>query len=148
MTLKSHNWLLTYTSITFISFTCKMEGFKFVFYRDIFQREISYRDIDQIEPKWIYSGLGADSIDGYCGKRVVVDRDTLRCVRSLVNANEAVTELEHIVSKRNYDELCVLRTIFNIVSDDGDVPEIKRSVNLIHEVQRCRFEDMEREDES
>lgn len=83
-------------------------------------------------------------------------------VRSLVDADETVTKFEHVVAvprcfshhvPRLYtrtdppegddDELCVLRTILDVVSDDGYIPEVKSSVNLVHEVERCRLVDMQ-----
>ena len=35
------------------------------------------------------------------------------------------------------DELCVLRTIFDVVGDDGDVAEVKSGIDLVHKVQGC-----------
>ena len=35
------------------------------------------------------------------------------------------------------DELRVLRTVFDVVGDDGDVAEVKSGIDLVHKVQGC-----------
>jgi len=35
------------------------------------------------------------------------------------------------------NELRVFGAVFDVVRDDGDVAEIQRRIDLIHEVQRC-----------
>lgn len=35
----------------------------------------------------------------------------------------------------NDDELRVLRSVLNVVCDNGNIPEVQRGVNLVHEVQ-------------
>lgn len=37
--------------------------------------------------------------------------------------------------ERNDDELRVLRSVFDIVCNDGNVTEVERGVDLVHEVQ-------------
>ena len=49
---------------------------------------------------------------------------TSSLIRCFVNTNESVTELEHIVSKRDDYKLGVLRPVLDIVRDYGDIPEI------------------------
>lgn len=44
----------------------------------------------------------------------VLDRDTLRHVVDLVNTDKTRGKLEHVVSQRNDDELCVLRPLLDI----------------------------------
>lgn len=45
------------------------------------------------------------------------------------------------------NELCVLRTVLDVVRDDGDVAEVKSGVDLVHEVQRSGLVNMQCEDE-
>ena len=37
------------------------------------------------------------------------------------------------------DELRVLRTVLDVVGDDGDVAEIQRGIDLVHEIERRRL---------
>lgn len=53
----------------------------------------------------------------------------------------------HIVSERDDDELGILRSLFDIRSDDGDVSEIQRSVDFVHHIQWGWFVVMERKDQ-
>lgn len=39
----------------------------------------------------------------------------------------------------NDDKLCVLGPVFDVVGDNGHIPEIERCIDLVHEVQRCRL---------
>ena len=82
------------------------------------------------------------------------ERHTSSGIRGLVNTNEAMTEFEHVVSiRRNQhhckiratghspkgddDELSILGSIFNVVSHDGYISEVKGRINFIHEIERC-----------
>ena len=40
----------------------------------------------------------------------------------------------------NNDELCILRTVLDVIRDDGDIAEVESGVNLIHEIQRGRLD--------
>ena len=78
---------------------------------------------------------------------------TSSCIGGFVNADESMTELEHVVpvsvsatmldsmnvqvalTKGDDDELRVFRTVLNVVSYDGNVPEVKCCIDLIHEVE-------------
>ena len=66
---------------------------------------------------------------------------------SFVDADEAIGQLKHVVAQADDDELCVLRPLLDVVSHNRHVFEIKGCINLVHEVQRCRFEMMESENE-
>lgn len=35
----------------------------------------------------------------------------------------------------NDDKLGILRSVLNVVSDNGNIPEVQRGVNFVHEVQ-------------
>ena len=81
---------------------------------------------------------------------MVQRRLTSRGIGSLVDTNEAVAELEHIVSEvpmslsnlsaatdspqGDNDELSVLRSVLDIVRHNGNVTEVEGSVNLVHKV--------------
>jgi hypothetical protein len=76
-------------------------------------------------------------------------------VARLVDANQSVSKLEHVVAQRNDDKLCgdrdhrtiahhtpsqarhlrVLRALFDVVGDDRHVLEVERRVDLVHHVQ-------------
>lgn len=43
------------------------------------------------------------------------------------------------VPQRDDDELRILGPIFNVIGDDGHVPEIERSVDLVHKIKRSRL---------
>jgi hypothetical protein len=60
---------------------------------------------------------------------------TSSSIRRLINPNQPVTELKHVVPQGYDDELCVFSPIFDVVRDDGDVPEVESRVDLVHEVQ-------------
>ncbi len=47
-----------------------------------------------------------------------------------------MTKFEHIVAKGDDDKLGVLRPVFDVVRDDGDISKVKSSIDLIHEVKR------------
>ncbi len=68
-----------------------------------------------------------------------IDRDALRTVIGLVDTNQAVCQFKHIVSERNNDKLSILRAFLDIICDDRNVFEVKRGINLVHNVQRGRF---------
>lgn len=46
---------------------------------------------------------------------LVLDRDTLCHVVDLVHAHQPSSQLEHVVSKRNDNELRILRPLLNVV---------------------------------
>ena len=68
-------------------------------------------------------------------------------VGCFINSNQSLGKLKHIVSKRNDDELRILRPVFDIVGNDRNISEIQRSVDFVHEVEWCRLEDMKRENQ-
>lgn len=43
---------------------------------------------------------------------------------------------QRFLPEGNDDELCVLGSVFDVVRDDGHVPEIQRGVDFVHEIQR------------
>ncbi len=57
-----------------------------------------------------------------------------RAVANLVNAEEAVAQLEHVVAQRDDDELGVAGPLLDVVGDDGDVLEVEGRVDLVHDV--------------
>ena len=57
------------------------------------------------------------------------------------------TGRESDVPKGDDDELRILRAILDIVRDDRDIAEVQGSIDLVHEVQRSGFVDVQREDE-
>jgi len=61
---------------------------------------------------------------------------TSSSIRRLVNPNQPMTELKHVVPQGYDDELCVFSPIFDVVRDNGDVPEVESRVDLVHEIQR------------
>ena len=68
------------------------------------------------------------------GKQDARER-TSSSIRRLINANQPMTELKHIVPQGYDDKLCVFSPIFDVVRDDGDVPEVESRVDLVHEIQ-------------
>ena len=46
-----------------------------------------------------------------------------------------MTELKHVVPQGYDDELCVFSPIFDVIRDNGDVPEVESRVDLVHEIQ-------------
>ena len=75
-----------------------------------------------------------------------VDRHRLGAVVCLVDANEPVGQLEHVVTKGDDDELGILGPLLDVVGDDADVLEVKSCVDLVHDVERrglvvwCRWQ--------
>jgi len=80
-------------------------------------------------------------------KGVVIDGYTSSSIGSLVDSNEAMTEFKHIVSQGDDNELSVFRSVFNVVGYNRNISEVKRSVNLVHEVQRRWLEDVKGENQ-
>lgn len=54
----------------------------------------------------------------------IVDTDCLCAVVGLVDSDQARSQLEHVVSKRNDDELRLLCAVLDVIGDDGDIPEV------------------------
>ena len=50
-----------------------------------------------------------------------------------------MTKLEHIVAKGDDDKLGVLRPVFDVVCDNGDIAKIQSSIDLVHEIKRRRL---------
>jgi len=66
----------------------------------------------------------------------------------LVDAHQAIGQLEH-VGPQGYDyELRVLGPLLDIVGHDGDVLEVEGGVDLVHDVEWGGFVVVEGEDES
>ena len=81
-----------------------------------------------------------------------LDKRTSSSIRRLVDTDEAMAQLEHVIAtrqslaqaskctfksnvpERDDDELRVLRAVFDVVSDDGNITEVESSVNLVHKV--------------
>jgi len=59
-----------------------------------------------------------------------------------------MAQFKHVVPQGDNDELGILRTIFDVISNNRNVAEVKSGVNLIHEVQRRGFVDMQSENQS
>lgn len=85
-----------------------------------------------------------------------VDHNVLGAVVRFIDANQAIGQLEHVVTQRDDDKLCVLRALLyifmlqlyiyctncahlDIVRQNGDVAEVERRINLVHDVQWRRF---------
>jgi len=79
---------------------------------------------------------------------VIIYRNTLGRISSLVYSNESICEFEHVISKGDDDKLSILGSLFDVMSDDGNISEVKRGVNFVHEVQRRRLEDVKGEYQS
>ena len=60
---------------------------------------------------------------------------TSSSIRRLVNPNQPMTELKHVIPQGYDDELRVFSPIFDVVCDNGDVPEVESRVDLVHEIQ-------------
>ena len=60
---------------------------------------------------------------------------TSSSIRRLVNPNQSMTELKHVIPQGYDDELRVFSPIFDVVCHNGDVPEVESGVNLVHEIQ-------------
>lgn len=65
--------------------------------------------------------------------------DDSRLVIGLVDSNQLVSQIEHVVSQRYYDELSVSGSLLYVVSHYCYVLEVKSCVDLVHEVQRSGF---------
>ena len=57
---------------------------------------------------------------------------------SLVDSYQFISQLKHIISKRNYDELGVFGSFLNIMYY-RDVVVVKSNIYLVHKVKRCRL---------
>ncbi|GMR33950.1 hypothetical protein PMAYCL1PPCAC_04145, partial [Pristionchus mayeri] len=90
---------------------------------------------------------GRRQILGLLDHLLRVDDDVARAIVHLKDADESIGQLEHVVAQRDDDELRVLRTILDVVADDGDVSEVERRIDLVHHVQRSGPESMKSEDE-
>jgi hypothetical protein len=55
---------------------------------------------------------------------VRIDGDALAAVLCLVDADQAIGHLKHVVAQRNNNELRVLGAFLDVVGDDRDVLEI------------------------
>ena len=64
---------------------------------------------------------------------------TSSSIRRLVNPNQPMTELKHVVPQGYDDELRIFSPIFDVICDNGDVPEVESRVDLVHEVQWGRL---------
>jgi len=73
---------------------------------------------------------------------VVINRYTSSSIGGLVNSDEAMAEFKHVVSEGDDNELSVLGPVFNVVSYNRNVSEVKRCIDLVHKVQRRWLEDM------
>lgn len=95
----------------------------------------------------------------------VLHRHALGHMIDLVNANQPLRQFKHVIPQRNDDELSILRALFDVSRNDRHlddlvseclarnerhssyIPEIQRSINLIHDVQRCRTINMQRKNQ-
>lgn len=48
-------------------------------------------------------------------KVVIVDCYTSCRIRCLIDANQSVTQFEHVVAKGNDDELCIFRSVLDVI---------------------------------
>lgn len=76
-----------------------------------------------------------------------IDGHRIRTVIRLVNTDQTICQLEHVVSERDHDELGILRSLLNIVSNNAHVSEIKGSIDLIHHIQRSGLVMVQSEDQ-
>ena len=54
----------------------------------------------------------------------------------LIHPDQPRRQLEHIIPEGNNNKLSILGALLDIRRDDGDIPEIQRGIDLIHDVQR------------
>lgn len=59
----------------------------------------------------------------------------LECIISMMSKSLRVLDLP----KGDDNELGILGTILDVVRNNGYISEVERSVNLVHEIQRCRL---------
>ena len=76
-----------------------------------------------------------------------INRDTLGALVRLVDSNQSVRKLKHIVAQADDDELGILGSLLDIVGHDGDVAKVKGCVNLIHEIERRGLEMVQGKDQ-
>lgn len=60
-------------------------------------------------------------------------------VEGFVDANQFVSQLEHVISQRYDYKLSILCTFLDVVCHDRHIFIVKCSVDFVHEVQWCRF---------
>ena len=72
----------------------------------------------------------------------IVDTDGLCAVVGLVDPDQPRRQLEHVVSERDDDELSLLRAVFDVIGDNGDIPEVQGGIDLVHKVEWGRLEDV------
>jgi len=89
----------------------------------------------------VIDGYKSSVLQAHCCTR------TSSSIGSLVNSDQAMTEFKHIISHRDDNKLSIFRSVFDVVGYNRNVSEVKRSVDLVHEVQRRWFEDMKGENQ-
>ena len=60
-----------------------------------------------------------------------IDRYGVRTIIGLVDPNETVRHLKHIIPQRNHDKLRILRPLLDVVRHDANSPKIERSVDFV-----------------
>ena len=76
-----------------------------------------------------------------------IDGDGLGAVVCLVDADQPVSQFEHVGTQRDDDELGVAGALLDVVAYDGHVLEVQGGVDLVHDVQRRRFVVVQGEDQ-
>ena len=69
--------------------------------------------------------------------QVWVDGHTLGAVVCLIDTNKTVSQLEHVGSQGDDDELSISGPFLDVVGHNGDVLEIQSSIDLVHHIERC-----------
>jgi len=54
-----------------------------------------------------------------------------------------MAKLEHVIPQGDDNELGILRPVLDVIGYNGNIPEVERSVNLVHEIQWRRLENVQ-----
>jgi len=73
-------------------------------------------------------------------KRSWVDGHRLCCIVCLVDSDQAVCQLKHVVAQGYNDKLSIFGSFLNVVGDNRDILEVQGSIDFIHHIQRSRLE--------
>ena len=56
-----------------------------------------------------------------------------------VNADQHRGQIEHLISKRNNDELGIFSSLLDIMGNNGHIFNVQSGVNFVHYIQRSRL---------
>ena len=87
------------------------------------------------------SGAYFESHSRFCKSRSVDGSvQTCRFCHTVLRSGKGCKERGTTnVPQRDDDKLCILGPIFDVIGDDGYIPKIERSVDLVHKVKRGRL---------